>query len=94
MKKTSILIVTSIECNNDYKSEIIKAKNDLKEYFGNRLIVKESMESSFPIISVNTELTTNDVEYLNEVFSEDRLTRLLILCHDEAVESYAILHVQ
>lgn len=94
MKKTSILIAASIECNNNYRTEVIKAKNELKEYFGSRLVMKESMESSFPIIAINAELTTADVENLNEMFSEDRATRLLILCHEEHMENYDILYVQ
>jgi hypothetical protein len=83
MKKTSILIAASTECNNNYKSEIVKAKNELEAYFGNKLTVKESMESSFPIIAINAELTTADVENLNEMFPEDRATQLLILCYEE-----------
>lgn len=83
-----------MECNNNYKNEIIKAKNELKEYFGSRLVMKESMESPFPIIAINAELTTADVEKLNEMFSKDRATQLLILCHEEMVENYDILYVQ
>lgn len=94
MKKTSIFIAASIECNNNYRNEIIKAKNELKEYFGNRLIVKESVESSFPIIAINAELTTADVENLNEMFSEERTTKLLILCHEEEAMNNEILYVQ
>lgn len=94
MKKTSILIAASTECDNDYKHEILRAKNELKEYFGNRLVVKESMESSFPIIAINAELTTADVENLNEMFSEERTTKLLILCHEEEAMDNEILYVQ
>ena len=94
MKKTSILIAASIECNNNYKNEIVRAKNELKEYFGSRLVMKESMESSFPIIAINAELTTADVENLNEMFSGDRATQLLILCHEEDMENSDILYVQ
>ena len=94
MKKTSILLTASVECNNNYKNEIVKAKNELKEYFGSRLIMRESMESSFPIITVNAELTTADVENLNEMFSEDRVTRLLILCHEDEAMDNDILYVQ
>lgn len=94
MKKTSIFIVASIECNNNYKTEVIKAKNELKEYFGNRLIMKESLESSYPVVAINAELTTTDVENLNEMFSGDRATKLLILCHEDEAMDSEILYVQ
>lgn len=94
MRKTSIFIAASMECNNNYRNEVIKAKNELKEYFGSRLIMKESMESSFPIVAINAELTTADVENLNEMFSEDRATKLLILCHDDEAMDSDILYVQ
>lgn len=71
------------ECKAAYRAEVIKAKNELKEYFGNRLTVKESMESQFPIFALNAEISETDVKNLDEIFPADRETKVLIIVHTE-----------
>lgn len=90
--RTSIIIMVPTKCKAAYSAEVTKAKNELKEYFGNRLTVEESMESQFPIFAINTEISETDIKNLDEMFPADRETKVLIITHTEDAMDSNVLY--
>lgn len=92
-KVTTIVIAVSRDNGTEYARLVNIAKNVLNEYFGTRLVVRDSFESQWPLITIREEITRSDVDQLKELFPEEGTTQILILCHDQNDDSADVLQV-